>query len=551
MSAALTAVLAGLGAAAWLWLLTRIVLVAARMHQIEEYEPGRLFAWGCRRAWLLHRAVLVAAAAPAAVTVAAWIDPSTSPLRALLGGAWLAGGLAAQPGWHWLPPKKALVFTPRLRRLLASTAVLALIVAAGVGIAVQLATPVWLAGLVVVVASVGATLLGMVLLVAANAVNRPAEAWVRRVFLRQARRRIEQVDPLVIAVAGSYGKTSTKHILAHFLEQYGPTLATPKSFNTLMGVSRTVNDLLGEEHRTFIVEMDAYAPGEIASICALVRPSHALLTSVGPQHLERFGTVDRIAAALYEALEALPATGFAIVYAGDAATAALGTRARAAGGEVISYGIEGDSIDLDVVAGDVQITGSGSTFTWSWPIAGLRHEVTVPLLGRHQVLNVSAALATVHRLGLPLEPALRAATSLAAVDHRLQPIPTGIAITVIDDSYNANPVGVHNALEVLAELDARHRILVTPGLVELGALEDDENRRYGEHAARVCDHVIVMDARPGRALREGLRAGGIPDERVHVVRSLADATAVIGRIATAGDAVLFANDLPDTYLGAA
>jgi UDP-N-acetylmuramoyl-tripeptide--D-alanyl-D-alanine ligase len=550
MTAVLEAILVVLGAAAWLWLLARITLVAARMHQIEEYEAGRLFAWGGQRPWLLHRAVLVAAVAPAVVTVAAVIDPSATPLRPLLVATWLAGALAAQPTWNWLPPKKALVFTPRMRRLLATTSVLAIVVAAGVCVAVQL-VPVWIAGVVVVAVTAGVALLGMVLLVTANAVNQPAEARVRRGFLRTARRRMEQVDPLVIAVAGSYGKTSTKHILAHFLEQYGSTLATPKSFNTLMGVSRTVNDLLEDQHRTFIVEMDAYAPGEIASICALVRPRHALLTSVGPQHLERFGTVDRIADALYETLEALPATGFAVVYAGDAATAALGTRARAAEREVISYGIEGDSVELDVVAEDVQITGRGSHFTWTWPAARLRHEVTVPLLGRHQVLNVSAALAVVHRLGLPLDAALGAAATLAPVDHRLQPVPTGNAITVIDDSYNANPVGVHNGLEVLGELDARHRILVTPGLVELGALEDDENRRYGEHAARVCDHVIVMDARPARALREGLRAGGMPDERVHVVRSLAEATAVIGRIATAGDAVLFANDLPDTYLGAA
>jgi UDP-N-acetylmuramoyl-tripeptide--D-alanyl-D-alanine ligase len=546
----LAAILVALGAAAWLWLLARVTLVAARMYQIEEYEAGRLFAWGGRRAWLLHRAVLVAAVAPAAVTIAALVDPSAAPLRPLLAGTWLAGALAAQPAWEWLPPKKALVFTPRLRRLLATAAVLAVLVAAGVCLAVLLA-PVWVAGLLVAGATAATTLLSMVLLVAANGVNRPAEARVRAGFLHAARRRIEQVDPLVIAVAGSYGKTSTKHILAHFLEQYGPTLATPKSFNTLMGVSRTVNDMLEDRHRTFIVEMDAYAPGEIASISALVRPRHALLTSVGPQHLERFGTMDRIADALYETLDALPAAGFAVIYAGDAATAALARRARAGGREVISYGIAGAGLDLDVVAEDVQITGSGSRFTWRWPVAGLRHEVTVPLLGRHQVLNVSAALAAVHRLGLPLEPALAAAATLTPVDHRLQPVPTGNAITVIDDSYNANPVGVHNALEVLAELDARQRILVTPGLVELGSVEDDENRRYGEHAARVCDHVIVMDARPARALREGLRAGGMADDHVHLVRSLAEATAVIGRIATAGDAVLFANDLPDTYLGAA
>ncbi|HEX4578496.1 MAG TPA: hypothetical protein VH498_00690, partial [Candidatus Dormibacteraeota bacterium] len=219
MTAVLTVILAVLAAAAWLWLLARIGLVAARMYQIEEYEAGRLLAWGRRRAWLLHRAVLVVAAPAAAVTVAALIDPSAAPLRPVLAAAWLAGAVVAQPAWDWLPPKKALVFTPRLRRLLATAAVLALLAGTGVCVAVELA-PAWVAGLVVVAVAGGATLLAMVLLVAANILNQPAEARVRRGFLRQARRRIELVDPLVIAVAGSYGKTSTKHILAHFLEQY-------------------------------------------------------------------------------------------------------------------------------------------------------------------------------------------------------------------------------------------------------------------------------------------------------------------------------------------
>ncbi|MDQ2961469.1 MAG: UDP-N-acetylmuramoyl-tripeptide--D-alanyl-D-alanine ligase, partial [Candidatus Dormibacteraeota bacterium] len=381
--------------------------------------------------------------------------------------------------------------------------------------------------------------------------NSPVEARVRRGFLRSARARLEQFNPLVIAVAGSYGKTSTKHILAHLLQPYGETLATPKSFNTLMGVSRTVNDLLEDRHRTFLVEMDAYAPGEIAAICGLVRPRNALVTSVGPQHLERFVTMDRVAGALFETVQALPADGFAVLYSGDAESAALARRARREGRSVVTYGMDGDAADLDVLASDVTITGESARFTWCWPAEGLRQQLTVPLLGRHQVLNVSAALVTVHRLGLPLQPALDAVATLTPVEHRLQPVPTGNAITVIDDSYNANPVGVHNGLEVLAEIDAGSRILVTPGLVELGAVEDAENRRYGEHAAKVCDHVIVVDARPARAFREGLIAGGLGEDRIHVVRSLEEATVVIGRVATAGDAVLFANDLPDTYLGAA
>ena len=550
MTDVLKAALVAIAGAASIALFFRVLLVAARMYQIEEYEGRRLFDWGSARAWLLHRSAFVAAAPVAAATVFALTDTGREGVRAILAGAWLVGAVAAQLVWRWLPPKKELVLTPRMRRLLATTTVVDVVIAAAVCVALY-AGPVWLSGVAATATGLALTALTMLLLTAANAINTPIESSIRRGFLRRARRRIEEFHPLVLAVAGSYGKTSTKHILAHMLERYGPTLATPKSFNTLMGVCKTINDDLEERHRTFIVEMDAYAPGEIASICALVHPRDALITSVGPQHMERFGTIERIRGALYETIEALPPDGFAVVYAGDEQTALLADQARASGRGVVRYGIEGERGALDVVAAGVHVTGAGSRFTWRWPDQGLEHDVVVPLLGRHQVLNVSAALITVHRLGLPVQPALESVASLKPVAHRLQPVSTGNAITIIDDSYNANPVGVHNGLEVLAELDARSRILVTPGLVELGSVEDAENRRYGEHAARVCDHVIVMDVRSGRAVREGLRAGGLADDRVHVVRSLAEATAVIGRIAVAGDAVLFANDLPDTYLGSA
>ena len=547
MSAALLDALVALAAVAWLVFLGRAVLVAARMYQIEEYEARRLFAWGRTREWVAHRSVTAAATVSTIALVETTLTNGWNGARYLAAGGWLLASVIGAATWTWLDPKKELVFTPRMRRLLGSTAVVGGAIAAGVCLAV-LGLPAPAGALLAALASAGATVLAETLLVTGNIANTPAEAAVRRRFLRLARRRIIELDPLVIAVAGSYGKTSTKHILAHLLSRYGPTLATPKSFNTLLGVCRTVNDVLSDEHRTFIVEMDAYAPGEIAAICDLVSPRHALVTSVGPQHLERFATMKRIEAALYEVIAPLPPDGVVVVYGGDMDTAALAQRARADGRTVTTYGIDTEGSDVDVVARDVRVTGSGSRFTWDWEAEGLRHDVLVPLLGRHQVLNVSAALATVHRLGLPLQPALDAVASLQPVDHRLQPVATGNAITVIDDSYNANPVGVHNGLEVLAQLDAGKRILVTPGLVELGSVEEAENRRYGEHAAAVCDHVIVMDAQPGRALREGLRDGGMSDQQVHVVRSLAEATAVIGRIAVAGDAVLFANDLPDTYM---
>jgi len=328
-------------------------------------------------------------------------------------------------------------------------------------------------------------------------------------------------------------------------------LPTRKSFNTLMGVTRAVNEDLTAEHRLFIVEMDAYAAGEIASICELVHPRFAVVTSVGPQHLERFGSPARIAEALYECVAALPGDGTALIHAGDPGGAELARRGAADRRTVVRYGLEGapGAEDADVVAAGVRIGSEGTTFRWRWPARGLERDVAIPLLGRHQALNVTAALAMVVLLGRSLDAAVRAAGSLQPVEHRLQRLQTGGAVTVIDDSYNANPVGVHEGLDVLATFDGGAKILVTPGLVELGSVEEEENRRYGRHAAAVCDHVIVAEARPAAALRAGLVEGGMRKDRIHSVHGLAETTALIARIARPGDVVLFANDLPDTYLG--
>ena len=203
-----------------------------------------------------------------------------------------------------------------------------------------------------------------------------------------------------------------------------------------------------------------------------------------------------------------------------------------------------------MVASAIRIDSHGATFRWRWESEGLDREVAIPLLGRHQVANVSAALAAVVTLGYSIDDAITAAASLEQVEHRLQLMASAGPLTVIDDSYNANPVGVHNGLEVLAAMSGAHKFLITPGLVELGSVEDDENRRYGEHAAKVCDHVIVMSAKTSAALCAGLRDGGMSEDHIHVVETLDEATRLLQSLSRPGDVVLFANDLPDTYLPA-
>ncbi len=483
-----------------------------------------------------------------ALTVAA-VLPAARALAIAV--AWLASGAAAQLTWRWTSPKRPLVMTARMRRLLVAGGFLAVILAAGVALGIVTLHPVISVVLVLIAAGL-VTSLSDIVLVAANVVTKPAEARIRKHYLGLAGAKLRQVDPRVLAVVGSFGKTSTKHILAQLLQPSVNTLPTRKSFNTLMGVSRAINEDLKPEHRVFVVEMDAYARGEIAAISRLVHPSVAIVTAIGPQHMERFGTLGHIADAMYEVVAALPSDGTAIVSMGDVSCVALAQRAAAEHRRVISYALSGDDAagGADVVASAVRIDAHGGAFHWRWADEHLERDVTIPLLGRHQIANVTAALAAVHVLGYDVDAAIAAAASLPQVEHRLELMATAGPMTVIDDSYNANPVGVHNGLEVLAAMQGGTKFLVTPGLVELGSVEDDENRRYGEHAARVCGHVIVMSAKTSAALCAGLRDGGMSEDRIHVVGTLEAATAVLQQLSKPGDVVLFANDLPDTYLPA-
>jgi UDP-N-acetylmuramoyl-tripeptide--D-alanyl-D-alanine ligase len=539
--------LVALAAVVWVILVFRIVLVAARMFQIEEYESVRFLRWGLTREWLAHRAVWLGLLLGAVALSVAAVFPAARPIGIAI--AWLVSAAAAQFTWRWTSPKRPLVMTARMRRLLIAGGFLAVVLAAALALGIVALHPV-VSTILVLIAAGLVTSLSEILLVAANVVTKPAESRIRHRYLALAAERIKMVDPVVVAVVGSFGKTSTKHILAQLLQPHVNTLPTRKSFNTLMGVTRVINEDLAPENRVFIVEMDAYAPGEIAAISDLVHPTVAIITAIGPQHMERFGTVDRIAGALYEVAAALPADGTLILYTGDESGAALAQRARNDQRHLIRYAPanDGDNVDADVIASSIRVDAHGSTFRWRWEALGLDRQVAIPLLGRHQVANVSAALAAVHVLGYSVDDAITAARTLEQVEHRLQLMATAGPLTVIDDSYNANPVGVHNGLEVLAAMPGEHKFLITPGLVELGSVEDEENRRYGAHAARVCDHVMVMSAKTSAALCAGLREGGMSEDRIHVVETLDEATRLLQTLSRPGDVVLFANDLPDTYL---
>lgn len=539
-----------LGIATVLAVLALGVRLGGRQHrllhllQLEHYESARLMLWLRRRHELFAPRELV----PIAVLYAAAIA------LAALGGSgmgWASGGLlllttpiAALGVSDWRRAAvKPLVFTDRAQRLLVAALLPLLLLAL---VAISLAVPgLTLVGLIVLLAAAFALLaFGPWTLIGANLALRPVQNAINRHYERQARHLLSDWEPLSIGITGSYGKTTTKFCVGAVLETDRPTLVTPDSYNSFLGVIRTINEQLEWRHRTFVVEMGMFRRGDIAELCELVQPKIGVITAIGPMHLERLGSIEAIAAAKAELLDALPADGHFVTNADDPRCLELAARAAV---PVTLFGI-GES-DAQVLARDIRLADGRTEFNLQLdgPDSPLV-PVSAGLLGRHNVSNLLAAAAVGHVLGV--EPA-RIAEGLGKVrspPHRLQPIHNRQAgIVVIDDAYNSNPDGAAAALEVLREHPAKRRLLVTPGMVELGELEAELNRRFGEQAGAVCDIAILVGHLRTEPIREGLAAAGMDSESVHVVRDIAEATTLLGTATRAGDVVLFENDLPDTY----
>jgi UDP-N-acetylmuramoyl-tripeptide--D-alanyl-D-alanine ligase len=564
------------GIAAVVALLALGVRLGGRQHrllhlfQLEHYEGARLILW------LRRRGELFAAREMAVATVlfAGALAASSS------GSGWLCGALllavvpfAALGVGDWRRPAvKPLVFTDRAKRLWAlAMAPSALVVLAAIVVVALDETS---------TASLGILLAGGLLslaaapwvLLAANLLLRPVQGAINRRYVHRARRSLSAWDPLVVGITGSYGKTTTKFCVGAVLEADRPTLVTPESYNSFLGVIRTINEHLRSSHRAFVVEMGMFRRGDIAELCDLVHPTVGVLTAIGPMHLERLGSIEQIAAAKGELLDALPPHGHFVTNAEDprclelAARATVpvtlfaiddhrtrGTVAAASPGVPVTQSTPHPSprmpAHVQVIARDVRLADGRTHFNLhldgphSSPVA-----ISAGLLGRHNVSNLLAAAAVGRVLGIPPTLIAEGLAGVQAPDHRLQPIHNGRAgVIVIDDAYNSNPDGAAAALEVLGEHPATRRLLVTPGMVELGDMEEDLNRRFGEQAASVCDVAILVGSARTAPIQAGLEAAGADPSSVHVVGDIGEATALLGSLTRPGDVILFENDLPDTY----
>ena len=419
--------------------------------------------------------------------------------------------------------KKPLVFTARVKRLLTVAAGLTVLFAAG--------------GWFVPALSVGALLLSPLVMLFANLLCAPMEKAVRNWYIGDAKRILNACpELLILGVTGSYGKTSVKSYLGALLNAGFDTLITPESFNTPMGVVRTVRENLRPTHEIFVCEMGARHVGDIKELCDLVHPKHGVITAVGNQHLESFRTKENIRKTKYELADALPPEGKLFVN-GDCPAIRENPPAR----PYLTYGL---SEGCDYRAVDMELTLSGTAFTVEFP-DGTSQRYRMPLIGEHSVVNVTGAIAVCHAFGIHPSALVPAMRKLKSVPHRMELLPG--PITYIDDAYNSNPAGCKAALDTLARFDAC-KILVTPGMVELGSAWEEENKAFGKHAATVCDLCVLVGERQAEPIKKGLLEAGYPEERIAVVSTLQEGLArVNGFYSEKKKVVLLENDLPDNY----
>ncbi len=423
--------------------------------------------------------------------------------------------------------KKPLVVTARVKRLFVTQGVLCIALLA----AVYFLLPQRGVGLVGLISMIVWLWTGV-----ANLINLPFENAVARGYVRDARRRLAAMESLtVIGVTGSYGKTSVKNFLAALLRAKYNVLMTPGSYNTTMGVVRTVRELLRPTHQIFIAEMGAKNVGDIAEICDLVHPQYGIITSIGEQHLETFGTVENIVATKFELADAIGEDGAVFLNWDNAYI-----RARAVAAPTVTY--SATDIAANYRASDIAVDTHGCSFTLTAP-DGESCRYTTKLLGAHNIQNLAGCMAVAHRLGVSLKEMVYPVRMLQPVEHRLQLLPNGY----IDDAYNSNPAGFRSALDTLAGFDAQ-RILVTPGMVELGDRQDALNRELGEYAATRCDWAVLVGVRQAPPLKEGLLAGGFPEDRIYVAATLQEGLGFVNGLPTDGARiVLLENDLPDNF----
>lgn len=384
------------------------------------------------------------------------------------------------------------------------------------------------------------TYLNYFVVMVANVINKPVEKCVYLYYKIKALKKLKHMNIPVVGITGSYGKTSSKNIINDILNVKLNSFATPKSFNTPYGLINSINNYLDKFNDIFLAEMGAFRIGEIKQNCKLVHPKYGIITTIGEAHLESFGSRDNIMKGKFELVESLPSDGLAILNGDDEYQLKYKIKNNCG---VKWIGI--DNKDVDLYATNIKLSGSGTSFDCVFKGDKNKYNFNTKLLGKHNVYNILAGILLGRELGLSIDELQRGVSSVKTIEHRLELKKYG-NINIIDDAYNSNPVGSRMAVEVLGLMEGT-KIIVTPGMIELGDKQYELNKKFGEYISKVCDYVILIGKKQTKPIYDGLIENKFDDKKIFILNDVRDAFTLMNRLATKDTYVLLENDLPDLF----
>jgi UDP-N-acetylmuramoyl-tripeptide--D-alanyl-D-alanine ligase len=525
----------------------------ARFYQIEEYKSPRYVRWLLKeRERLLPSRPIAVFALSIIATIFTDNIPSDFAVVPYFVG--ILNAIVAIIPTAEAPIKKKFVKTPRAMRIIGTAcATMAVVILVGVGIigSLNLESD--------RIQAIATSALGVVMFLLAplwlmigNVLMIPVEEFFRQRFTTKAKRTLAVVHPKVIGITGSYGKTTTKHFLKEILSGRYQTYATPKSYNTVMGICIAINNDMANDYSIeyFICEMGAYIRGEIQRICKLTPPDISIVVEVGPQHLERFGSLENIEIAKYEIVKALKPNGVGVFNWDNPYVQNMYDKGYPQTRLTVSKTVDPSTVKDAVprfVATEISESLNGLTFRVTDTLTQKNEVFTTSVIGEHNVTNILLATAVAIHEGMTLkEVALRVRT-LQPAESRLVSKVNEKGVAVINDAYSANPVGVVSSLRVLGMHTQGKRVLITPGMIELGDLHNQENKKLGQEAVDYATHIILVGKKQTEPIREGVLSTPFPQDNLIIVDHVSEAIQWYQTNLKAGDAVLLLNDLPDTY----
>ncbi len=377
----------------------------------------------------------------------------------------------------------------------------------------------------------------------ANIVVSPIEIYINNWYYKDAKKNLKSnPNLLIIGITGSYGKTSTKHFLKRILSEKYNVLITPGSYNTTMGVVRTIREFLNSTHQIFIAEMGAKQIGDIKEICELINPKIGILTAVAEQHLETFKNLKNIQKTKFELVDSISNEGFVVL--NDDYELINEKKNKIKNTKSYFYSLKNGFSDY--YAKNIFFTKNGTKFE-IYEKEKLILNLESKLMGDYNISNILASCVVALKLGVKKENIYYAVKKLESVKHRLEIKKQSNGITIIDDAFNSNPVGAKMALNILKNIDGERKIIVTPGMIELQDKQDFFNQKFGEQISNSCDYVILVGKKQTKYIFKGLEKNAFKKEKIFIAKNLSQASEHLREFAKKGDVILYENDLPDTF----